>query len=547
MTRRAPLAIWAVAFTAVGAQAFAYRWTANPDGISYIDIAREWMLRPGLHAVSTYWSPLFSWCLAVAATISSATPLQWFAVGHAITAICLIGTLCSAAALLRRVHRGRAVTAPALASALAAVILAGTVSVNPELITPDILLCWMTVLASCFALDVIEAPQRTAPALKLGLVLGVAYLAKAIALYIAGTTFVALIVAGIVARRSFVRATACAVAGFFIVASPWIAVQSRASGAFTTGSAGRVAYPQEVLGVPRLGALMPRDGVAPGASLARGASLVGIAPWLVRADSTLPGSSPFQYDVSRWHEADPKPSIDAAAIWQKFLEQLLGSWPPFALALAVFGLLLSRGCGTLSQREWPTVIVLCAPLFVVGGMYLLILAEPRYLAPLWLPLAIVVPSLLAGASESQPNGRRDVAWIVAPLIFFVAGATPALLRNVTYAIADVRGTDLVPESVRPQLDFLQRSGVAPGEQVALVGDPYEVEWAVPLGLRVAVITPGLERGEVFVAMSGGERFALLQSLHQLGIRHLVVRLPVSRELVGMQTDELAELGVVAVP
>ena len=133
------------------------------------------------------------------------------------------------------------------------------------------------------------------------------------------------------------------------------------------------------------------------------------------------------------------------------------------------------------------------------------------------------------------------------MIFFVVGAAPALLRNVTYAVADLRGVDLVPESVRPQLDFLRRSGVTSGEQVALIGDPYEVEWAVPLDVRVSLITPGLDRGEIFAAMSDAERAALFHTLREVGIRHLIVRLPVSRDVAGMQTDEQAELGVVTVP
>ena len=547
MTRRARLGIWSLAIAAGVVQAYAYRWTTNPDGISYIDIAREWMTHPGLHAVSTYWSPLFSWCLSLAATISNAAPTQWLAVGHAVSACCFIGTLVSAAVLLRRVRSGETTDGLALASALAAVVLAGTVSINPELITPDILLCWMTVLASCFALDVLAAPDRTRPAFKLGLVLGIAYLAKAIALYLAGATLAALVVAGLVERKSHVRATLIALGGFLIVASPWIAVQSRVAGAFTTGSAGRVAFPQEVLGVPRLGALMPRDGVAPGYAVARGATLVSVAPWLVRADSSLPGVSPMQYDVSRWHESDARPRIDVAAMWQKLLDQLLGSWPPFAIAIAVLSVLLARGPGAVPRREWSILIVLGAPLCVVGGMYLLILSEPRYMAPLWLPLGIVAPSLLAGLPRAHADTRASRAWVLASLIFFGIGATPALLRNLTYAAADLRGEDLVPESVRPQLAFLRRHGVVSGEHVALIGDPYEVEWAVPLDVRVSVITPSLERGEFFVAMSDGERSALLRTLHDAGIRHLLIRLPVSRAVAGMETDELAELGVVAVP
>src|SRR6266849_4808446 len=54
---------WAVALALGAAQAWATRFTMNPDGISYLDIGDAYWRGDWHNAINAYWSPLYSWIL----------------------------------------------------------------------------------------------------------------------------------------------------------------------------------------------------------------------------------------------------------------------------------------------------------------------------------------------------------------------------------------------------------------------------------------------------------------------------------------------------
>ena len=46
-------------------QAWAFRFYIEPDGVNYFDIARAYLRRDWTNALNAYWSPLYSWLLAL--------------------------------------------------------------------------------------------------------------------------------------------------------------------------------------------------------------------------------------------------------------------------------------------------------------------------------------------------------------------------------------------------------------------------------------------------------------------------------------------------
>src|SRR5258707_7530980 len=54
---------WAMALALGAAQAWATRFTMNPDGISYLDIGDAYWRGDWHNAINAYWSPLYSWIL----------------------------------------------------------------------------------------------------------------------------------------------------------------------------------------------------------------------------------------------------------------------------------------------------------------------------------------------------------------------------------------------------------------------------------------------------------------------------------------------------
>ncbi|GAB4369783.1 MAG: hypothetical protein Kow0062_03980 [Acidobacteriota bacterium] len=206
----------------------------RPDSIAYLRIARYVAEGRFDLAVSGYWGPLLSW---IAAPVVRLTDHPVAPARVAMIVASLVMTL-GAFALLRRLE-----LEPRLrlfAAALVA-LAAGTWSARP--ITPDMLLAGLLLWGASRLVDP-TWPDRRGVQLAAGALLGLAYLAKAVALPV-GAAFV-LVACGLwaVAGRTDVRRLASA-AGvtlllFAALAGPWIAVLSARYGRPTFSTSGRI-------------------------------------------------------------------------------------------------------------------------------------------------------------------------------------------------------------------------------------------------------------------------------------------------------------------
>src|SRR5208283_3991645 len=68
------VAVWTVTAIAGFVQAWSVRFTINPDGNSYLDIASAYLRGDYANAVNAYWSPMYSWLIAITLRILHASP-----------------------------------------------------------------------------------------------------------------------------------------------------------------------------------------------------------------------------------------------------------------------------------------------------------------------------------------------------------------------------------------------------------------------------------------------------------------------------------------
>ena len=217
---RALRAICLAAFAALlAAAAIRNAHALNPDAVAYIRIG-EYFSRGDLQlAVSGYWSPLLSWMIALVLRLGMA-PLPAARLVMALSAIVYV---VGCAAVLRR--EGRASWAAGAGVLIAA--LAAT-SWSVELITPDLLAGGLLCLAVARLMAMPQ--QKTTDSVVAGLTLGLAYLAKAVALPFAVLATLAYAVLSIRHRpgsaSAIVRNASLTLAVTMVVALPWIGVIS---------------------------------------------------------------------------------------------------------------------------------------------------------------------------------------------------------------------------------------------------------------------------------------------------------------------------------
>ena len=240
-------AVYIVQILLAGKSVWLVRDRINPDAVSYLRIAQYYLSGQTHLMVSGYWSPLLSW-LIVPWLLVFDDPLLAARAAMAVSVVVfLFGCFC----VLRAVRLPN--TAIIIGISITAVL---SVAWSEFAITPDLLMAGLFCCGTSLLLsDRWIANARTA--FGAGLVLAAAYLAKAVALPASALMIIALAGTNVAVYRTSlwqtIRATAIIVAGFLVVAGPWIGILSYKYGRPVFSTAGPIAH--AIMGPPD----MPRD------------------------------------------------------------------------------------------------------------------------------------------------------------------------------------------------------------------------------------------------------------------------------------------------
>lgn len=382
----------------------AFRHHVSPDGLCYIDIARKLAAGDVHHAINAYWGPLLSW-LMVPLLVLGVEPLLAGKLAG------LLSGIAACVALYR--YSGRFALTPllraaALLAALPLLWFAALTSVGPDLLLVAALL---QVFAATFRDD---ALQRVGAGIGVGVLGGLAYLAKAYGFYF----FVAFLVM-IVAlqlwrepdagrRRAVLRGAGLALVTFAAIAGAWIAVLSTHQGELTVGTSGtynHAIYGPEMRGHPMhyAGFLPPPDETA-------------LSAW----------DDPARLDVADWSALD-SPATRRHQL-RLFAANLLAAarylqdGQVLAIPILLAHLLLLVRPWRRSLRDGRTAYPLAtALLFVLPYCTLIVVPRYLWLVMLMLPLMGAHLLSLADARSWLSPARR---WCAAALLALCVAAAP---------------------------------------------------------------------------------------------------------------------------
>jgi 4-amino-4-deoxy-L-arabinose transferase-like glycosyltransferase len=375
--RRVPRAVWflglvlaAYALTVVREWHW-YVYQINPDGISYLDIARLYLRGDWSHALNAYWGPMLSWLI-----------VPGLAAGWAPLVAAKAATVAAGAvALVAFYLLARRFVSPLVSMALT--VFAGAVVVSWALasyITPDL------VLAVCILwyLYFVTSPafgRRWPVALLAGVMAGLAYLTKSYAF-----PFFILHFTAYVAwrwwrrpgeRRRWEQHFLIGLAGFFLVALPWIVAISRQEHRLTYGTSG--AYTLALAAPGSTGHPVMRNGLFVPPAGGTSAWMRPVAPV---GPSWLPTLWPRPHNFSY--------AKDKVIINSQELLKLLGVFWPLSTGIVAAVLLLAyRRRSPLPERARFGIkfLTFTAILYTLG--YLLIFVEDRYIWPVQLMVLVL--------------------------------------------------------------------------------------------------------------------------------------------------------------
>jgi 4-amino-4-deoxy-L-arabinose transferase-like glycosyltransferase len=346
-------------------------------------------------------------------------------------------------------------------------------------VTPDLLV--FTTL-SCIAAVLVISRARAltrGEALAFGVLLGVAYLAKAVMLPVgmaALATYSALAWRRV--RTGAARELARVCGALLVVVAPLIAVQTHTQGHLSFGETGRLNYRWYVSQVGATRAHEEPIAVTARRTEANPAQVtLTSVPGAVLYAGERRGSFPHGFDPSH-SEPHNGAHVDLASQWRVLRQNLYWYWV-VAGTLSLLAL-LPIVLAALDQRRpraavWPALV----PALVLLALYLLTHVEGRLCGP-----AIV--TLLAALLCAAPTAtRRPVR--VSQAAAVVALAFVALLRTFSSLSFAHRGGP--PDGQGRVTRAAAARGLRPGETIAVIGSPYGLYWAHLARVRLSVVIP----------------------------------------------------------
>jgi hypothetical protein len=401
----------------------------NPDGVCYIRLAGYLAGGRATDSISSYWSPLISWCMA---------PL--LAVGidglHAARAVLLIWgavfVLASGALIMRFT------VLPPLWGALALALVAAATVHWTIWITPDVILaaCLMAYFSCVTHGGLLRSRRQQFLA---GICGGVACLAKAYALPFFLVHFPSAIAlryflqrredriagrSGEQERASPFQAAAAWAVGMFglaLICGPWIGAVSWKEGRFTFSSAARANH--AIVGPPDVQRNHPMLFGLWTAPAGR------ITVWEVPETLPYRDWSPFENAEYRSY------AIDQVLTNASKIKHILSQGDLFGLSLFMLGAspvllyLLRRQTEQVFRILWyaGTVLLYCSG-------YALVVVEDRYIKPILWPVgcfcclhfAWLLRERLCGAGQGQSPRRDKTGPVLAAALLVAFGLAPGI-------------------------------------------------------------------------------------------------------------------------
>jgi len=473
------VSMWTATIVAGLLQALAARFYITGDGNSYLDIASAYLRGDFTNAINAYWSPFYSWLIAIGFWVFKPSGYWETTILHLLDFVGLLVALRAFEFFFRNFLAAKQKFArPDMENIELAIsvwwmlgyalFLSTTLEVLSMYPTsPDAWVCGVTFLSAGLILKISMRGVGLPYFAALGLVLGLGYLTKAFYFPLA---FVFIGTAWLASRglRNNLTGAVIALAVFTLVAAPFVFALSRAKHRFTYGDVGKIAYTEFMDPVQQP---MFWEGGGGSGTPKHPARIILHSPRVYEFAEPIGGSYPMWYDPSYWKDGmEPHFQLVNEV---KILRQSAGTF--FLILLTqveyVVGLAALVLCN-LRAREWMAVMYrqwfLWFPAAAACLGFASVLVEGRYVASF---LVILWVTAFASSLGSASAASRRVAAAILFAAMLVTG-----MKTLKYAVSDALA---IPKQVNDNWEAAQKLkefGVSPGDRVALIGVLAEQHW-----------------------------------------------------------------------
>lgn len=464
---------WTVTFAAGLLQALADRFTISGDGNSYLDVASAYLRGDFAHAINAYWSPFYSWLIAVVLWVFKPSAYWETTILHLLDFAGLVVALFAFEFFFRCFLVAKRHIMPPEHENLQlppfawwilgfGLFLSATLEVLTMYPTsPDAWVCAVTFLSAGLILKISIREGGLPYFAVLGLVLGLGYLTKSFYFPLAFVFIATAWLASRRLRRNFSGAV-IALAVFALVAGPFVFALSKAKHRFTFGDAGTIAYAEFMDWLPE--AMFWEGGNGTGVPK-HPARIILSAPRVYEFGEPVGGAYPMWYDPSYWKDGiEPHFHLISEL---RIVRQSVGTFfliwltqIEYFAALAALFLCNSRA------REWIRVTVrqwfLWVPAAAACLGFASVLVEGRYVASFLVILWLA--AFLSVLVSAFPLIAQRVA-----LAIILAAVLATGIKTAKYAVTDAFAISNQINESWEAAQKLQQFHLNPGDHVALIG------------------------------------------------------------------------------
>lgn len=481
-----------VAVVLGGWQAWNDRFTMNADGMSYLDMGDAYLRGDWNMAVNTYWSPLYSWVVALALLICKPSPFWEFPLVHLVNFIIFLCTLaCFHFFLVQlinwyRYRRNNSFERHfenysewvLITLGYSLFIWSSIDLIQVSTVTPDMSISGFVYLVFGLLLRIQRGLDGWLTFIMLGLVLGLSYLAKVIMFPL---SFVFLLVSLFLTGniRKTVPRSLAAIVMFLMISTPLIIALSVSKGRFTYGESGKLNYALYVSGVTFWihGPTPASDGSMPKYSTKK----IFDNPPIYAFENSRGGSYPGWYDPTHWYEGLPVhfSLIKQLRILKRNIKDYIDIFfimQPVLIGSAIVLYYMSRRrwlCIRDVLDQWYLIV----PPLAVIAIYSLVHVETRFLGGSIVVLWLALFSAVRIDRSHESRMLLSCIPIVAAIVIMTGEIHKPLLKVYDW-IGKTNMTGSKPSHTHFQIaEALRAVGVRPGDKVASIGMSFDHYWA----------------------------------------------------------------------
>ena len=511
-------AFWIIGLLSGLLLSYTTRHFINGDAVAYIEMGRALRTGNWWGLANLTYSPGYPILLGLAQAVLHTNPLNELQYLRVVNFICFVLGMIACEALLTMVRRDhiradfgtdRPLPFPIIrALSYGMFLICALLLVRVRLMTPDMLILAILLLAATAILWIKEDPNGYARFLVLGVILGVGYLVKSFMLPFSLAFFGVAALVGDSWKKAVPR-VATAVLMMLIVGAPLMGALSYRMHRFSYGELGGLAYGLWISG--------EGDPV-------NKPEVLSEKPRVAVYRYGIPCTQPSGHDICYWYVGFG-PRLDVRAHFRVIVAnvgKVLKQTPWLALLVLWFLFLWKSGSFRWGRPGKPSLSTVLMIISVAGiGFFCLLNVEPRYVAPFFFLGFVGLASGLCYSPENPKALPRLKVASAILMVFFVGLLVHSLVDQSISGLGSLDRKLSYRDAYREHVavkDFLERHGTPRGSDVAVLGRRPPIYWARMAGVTVV--------GEVtdpdeFLGVTRQERARAVHALSRAGIKALV--------------------------